>query len=151
MSERWQGWATRLDDPALPPLIAAGVASRGTLEERHALTANRALPHDVLLTIITTNEPEVAGGLLLNYDLPSEMVDLLAERLSLPDALASGHPNASLVRKMRHPVGELTGLALHRFFLAVRATDDEQQHLHTVIDEEPRARLAAAWEKVRPT
>ncbi|WP_250445249.1 hypothetical protein [Actinotalea sp. C106] len=149
MSERWQGWAARLDDPDLPPSIAAAVARDGTTEERHALAANRTLSQDVLLTIITTDEPEIASGLLLNYDLPAEMVDLLAERFALADDVASGHPNASLARKMRQPVGELTGLALHRFFLAVRASEAEQRQVHAAIDQDAGQTLAAAWGAVR--
>ncbi|MBO1751092.1 hypothetical protein J4G33_04670 [Actinotalea sp. BY-33] len=150
MSERWQGWAARLDHPDLPPPIAAAVARRGTTEERHALVANRALSHDVLLTIITTNEPEIASGLLLNYDLPAEMVDVLAERLALPEEVASGHPNASLARKMRQPVGELTGLALHRFFLAVRASETQQRQVHEAIDQDGGQALTTVWGAVRP-
>lgn len=150
MSERWQGWASRLDDPALPPRVAASVARHGTAEERHLLVNNRALSQDVLLTIITTWDPDTARGLLLNYDLPAEMVDLLARRQVISEESASGHPSASLERMMRLPVGELTGLALHRFFAAVRASDDEQRRVHEEIDRDSEQTLAAVWEAARP-
>lgn len=150
MSERWHGWADRIDDPALPPAIAARVVRHGSLEERHALVKNSGLAHDVLLALIEHGESEIVRGLWLIYELPVDLLELLAQRHGLTDEQVAGHPNASLSRKYALPAAELTGASLTRFFEAVRASATEEAHGHEAIDQDPAITLGEVWQRARP-
>lgn len=150
MSNSRELWE-RLRDPDLSPSVAARVVSQGSREEQHYIAANRHLPQDILLKIIDTLDWEIVSILLLNYDLPTDLLLRVESRHAehVPSDMIRNHPSAPLYYKLELRSGDLTGAQLSRFFEVVHASPAERQEVHLAIERDPEAQLGALWASIR--
>lgn len=143
-------WAEELDSPLLPAATAEWFARNGDEGERWRLTANRSLPLSVLRLLAEDDDRGVSTALLLNHDLPGELVARIRARWPDPDTRmgADSHPNAPVEVKLATPVVILTATSLDRFFDSVQATHEQRRRLTEGIRHRDDRTLGEAWRDV---